>query len=948
MVKDILREIKRKWFQFLAIALITALGVGFFVGIQVTGYDMRQTGDAYAKEANIMDFQALSTLGFDDKMVEDINDLIDGKALGVKNFDAFAKSSRFDDVLHVINLDDNTIKDLTLVEGRLAVNDGEIVLDDQLRLQEKVSLGDTIRIVGNDQVNTHDLEVVGFVDSSLYMNLERGQSRLGSGSVAGFGYSKGSDFKEDLFTSVRVVSDVFEKDKARILENQEGLLEKRFDRLIAPTIQELVDAQKDLEQGKIDAQVELDKAWSTLRNARIQLDDSFNEISLGISEVANLTFTGTLDQQLTEARVHSKAVFDLTLEELQAKKETVLAMEDPELQKPLLAEIEAGLLELEKGRSQVDAAYNAIELSIKEVNRAEIEYSSGVSSYYQEKSKVERELENAQKEIDDAYIEIDNTSRGEIFTLTRSESIIGYDDFYQDSERIEGIGKVFPLIFFGVAILVTLSTVSRMVDESRMQIGIYKALGYSWLRTSMKYVGFTFLAWIIGASLGLYIGFMMIPHLIYDAYRIMYLTPELIGGFVWSYAYIPLIVSFISSVGVSFFKSLQTSREKAASLLVLPVPKGGQRIFLERVGFIWKRLSFLYKVSLRNLFRNKTRFLMTVVGIGGCCGLLLTGFGLKHSIYSIVDKQFDDVINYDGLVAYQEDWNLDSELFVDYARVYSDNVRINDVDVSVFAAEDLKQLSSLVHMNDKDSFQSIDLDENSVVLTEKIARMNNLEVGDAFTFRVDNKNYDLVLTDIVENYIAHYIYISQDLYESILGKELDSNLSLFTYAGDDEALSADLLEDDRVLSVNLLGNMKVNYLETMGNFDIVIIVIVGAAFLLELIVLLNLITMNMSERSKELATLKVLGFYPKELSSYILRENILLTLISLIVGVFFGKVLHNFVIVSAEINMVMFNREILWDSYVLAVGLTFGLSLLINVFMSKRSNKVNMAEALKL
>lgn len=950
MVKDILREIKRKWFQFIAIALITALGVGFFVGIQVTGYNMRQTGDEYARNANLMDLQFINELGIDQEMVDEVDALIDGRVAPVVGFDAFVKLSNLDDVLHFVKIDNHTTRDLTLTEGRLPMYENEVVLDNQLLVQGRAQLNEDIRIFENDQVNAGTKRVVGFVDSSLYMNLERGQTRLGSGNVAGFAYTYTSLLKEDVFTSLRIHTNKVDESRRAIEENEASLVDARFARIIAPDIVKLEDAQAELDQGRIDAKKEFDAQWKVIVRGEIELADRREEISMGIAEIASLKFEGTLSEQLSQARVHSKEVFDVLKSDLESQRDGIMMNPnfDPEMKAAALAQVEAGLMEVESGRAQVNAAYDKIELGIAQINAAEVKLSNGKSSFYAAREEMDLKFSDIQQEIDDAYLEIENTSHGSIHILNRSESIVGYDDFYQDSERIELIGKVFPLIFFGVAILVTLSTVSRMVDESRVQIGIYKALGYTWFQTSLKFVAFTFIAWLFGTSLGLVVGFYMIPHLIYQAYQIMYLTPAMIGGFVWSYAMTPLVISFLSCVGVALYKSQSVARETASLLMIPPVPKGGQRILLERFGFIWNRLSFLYKVSLRNLFRNKTRFLMTVVGIAGCCGLLLTGFALKHSIFSIVDKQFDDIINYDGVVAFQSDWDVRDDLFVDFALVHSDNARIGSDDVSVYAAENMDDLGRMIGLREPSSGEVLEPTNETVILSQKLAYANSLNIGDPFELKIDSNTYTFKVGMITENFIGHYVYVDQGFYETVVGRSVSSNIAFFQYAGESDYIASTLLEDDHVLSVNLLDNIRENYIKTMGNFDIVILVIVGAAFSLQLIVLLNLITMNMSERSKELATLKVLGFYPKELSSYIMRENILITLISLVVGVIFGTYLHRFVIVSAEINLIMFNREILMSSYILAMALTFGLSVIINLFMSKRANRVNMAEALKL
>ena len=334
---------------------------------------------------------------------------------------------------------------------------------------------------------------------------------------------------------------------------------------------------------------------------------------------------------------------------------------------------------------------------------------------------------------------------------------------------------------------------------------------------------------------------------------------------------------------------------------------------------------------------------MTVIGIGGTCGLLITGFGLQHSIYSIVDKQFDEIIQYDAVIAFDNTYVLDKDDFKISATLHSDSIKVGTTDVSVYAADDIHDLESVLQFRDRKTQQTLFLNDDSVIITEKLSLLYDLNVGDTMSFSLGDQEFNLNITSVTENYLGHYLYLSQANYESVLGYRVSSQLAL-TQGHDDYDL---LLNESGVLSVSELEDIKANLQSMMGNFDIVILVIVGAAFALELIVLLNLISMNISERYKELATLKVLGFYPRELSSYILRENVILTLMSLLVGLIFGKYLHQFVILSAEIDMLMFNRELMISSYAWAMGLTFTLSILINLFMSRKANSINMSDALK-
>lgn len=1005
MFKDILRETKKKWFQFLAIVIITMLGVGFFIGIQVTGYDMRLTADLYMEESNVLDLELRHTLGIDSEMMEEIAEELDAEVLGVYDDDSYLKNGKFDDVVKIIEYTDSSMNDLRLIDGRLPNSKQETVVDNIMKEVHDLKLGDKLTLAKSDIFKQQEITIVGFAESSLYLNLERGQSRIGSGGVSGFIYPYELEKDNDVFTAARIrLNDemTVEEAKAILEDKDENFSTSRFNRIIAPDIKKLEEAQIEIDENTATADKEFESADLEIQRAEIQLTDAKQEIESGLIEIIGTLPEGSLREQhaaakriIAEKEFEAEEQFgaiDSGIEEASAsieerikdteknivESEKIIA--NFEAQYPDASEIpEAGKLLLESSKKDVETSretlkslrslidglvneeqrkaqeqINMAKRGLSQIETGINEYENGIINLENSKDILATEkasayvsIEEGQKEIDNAYQKIADTDEGKNYISERKDVLIGYNEFYQDSDRIEAIGKVFPLIFFGVAVLVTLSTVSRMIDESRMQIGVYKALGYSSMTSAMKYVGFTGFAWLFGSILGVLIGFYFIPSLIYNAYRIMYQTPELVDGIVFSYAWLPILFSFVASVGVALFKSITVSKEKTAELLRPPMPKDGQRIFLEKVPFIWDRLGFLYKVSLRNLFRNKTRFLMTIMGIGGSFGLLITGFGLQHSIYSIVEKQFDEIILYDGMVVYDEGESIDNSLFEESIDINTSTVRFESTDVSLFVSDDIDKLSNFVTLRDRTTQEKINIKEDTVVITEKLADANDLSVGDMMSFTQREHDYEFEIGQIAENYVSHFIFMPESVYESISGKEIRNNVALFKSEESTSELSETLYEDDNVLAVTHLGDMRETYQEMMGNFDVVIWVIVGAAFALEVIVLLNLITMNLSERYKEMATLKVLGFYPRELASYLLRENIVLTLFSLAFGAFFGKYLHRFVIISAEIDGIMFNRELLLMSYLVAAGLTLGLSIIINVFMARRANNVNMSEALK-
>lgn len=338
---------------------------------------------------------------------------------------------------------------------------------------------------------------------------------------------------------------------------------------------------------------------------------------------------------------------------------------------------------------------------------------------------------------------------------------------------------------------------------------------------------------------------------------------------------------------------------------------------------------------------------MTVIGIGGCAGLLITGFGLDHSVNSMIELQFEEIIKYDGFVAYEEDADLDNSLFDDYTNVYSTNSEIGENDVTIQVAEDFIKFPQFFNLRDPKTKEEIKVNDDLVVLTAKIAEIHNLKVGDSFKFKVDGKNYETELGAIAENYANHYLFMSKKSYEEITEKPVILNLRMFEKENMPDNFAETILKNDKVLNVTMAEGILDVFEEQMGNFEVIIYVVILAAFMLELIVLTNLITMNISERKKELATLKVLGFYPAELAKYILRENITLTILSLFLGAGFGVLLHKFVILTAELDMIMFNRQLNLFSIVVSLALTFVISLLINLIMSRKANEVDMSEALK-
>ena len=985
MVKDIHRTIKQKWFQFVAIVLITALGVGFFVGIRVTGHNMRITADKYMITSDAPNLVYRHTLGIDQAMLDELSSIVKGQAIGIHEGDAFVREGDFEGVMHIVDYNGKTAEDLTLIDGVMPRTDGEIVLDDVMHRRYDLKIGDEIAVLNNDIFEASTVRVVGLVKSNLYMNLERGNTSLGTGKVSGFMYAKGLKLKNDVFTSARFSVNDVEQAQVQLKESDARISQNRYERIINPIQTTLDDNQRKLNAQRLRADASFKEAQSKLNAGQLKLQDGHSELQSGLNEVANalnIQFGAQSNAtKLETLHTLTENIATQDLPKLEASMQTLdqaleaLKLQQQQLQEAIKLETDGAKLaqyqkDLQSGSVQlatqtalragvhdkfVEVSANVIRLratliKLEEGMRA---YESGMALYQtnyatfiKQKDATYVALDEGQAKIDEGVSALAKIDKGFGVIQNREDLVVGYKDYYQDSERIERIGDIFPLLFFGVAIFVMLSTITRMVDDQRMESGVYKALGYSWQYVSLKATGFAFFSWILGSLVGVAIGFYFIPVIIYNSYRIIYQTPDLITPFVVSYAWFPLVLSFASSVGIAWFKTMKVSREKTASLMKPPVPKGGQRILLERIPFVWNRLGFLRKVSFRNLFRNKVRFMMTFIGIGGCAGLLITGFGMNHSLYSITDKQFHDIIRYDGLVSFYDtidvqDVPLDQTIFLE-----AKSLNYEGSDVVIYAFEDTTNLGSWVSM-DTPQGETIHLEDNQVVVTEKFATTHNLKAGSTLSLLIAHRMVDFKVQGVVKNYAHHYIYMSQKTYAQATGEAIKENVMFFKSKEDTESISKTLLQQSNVYAVSSIREVEATFKDTMGSIDVVIYVVVGAAFILELVVLLNLISMNMSERTKELATLKVLGFLPNELSAYIMRETIIQGVISLIFGGIFGKILHYFVITSAETNAIMFNRELLPSTIFLGLAMTFAFALVINYLMSKRANKVNMSEALK-
>lgn len=628
--------------------------------------------------------------------------------------------------------------------------------------------------------------------------------------------------------------------------------------------------------------------------------------------------------------------------------------------------------EITKAQTQLDDAKTEIDSGSDDISTAKDDISASRSEYEKSKAEVIEKLNDAERKLAEAQKNIDELEAPEWFVLDR-ESNYGSASYQSDAERIASIAAVFPLIFFLVAALVALTTMTRMVDEERQYIGTLKALGYSKGRIASKYLLYALTASGLGAVLGIVILSEALPYIIMTSYAIIYYIPVSFP--------LPLdvpIAIFAAALGIGITLIATAAavwaelREKPAALMLPPTPKAGKRILLERT-FLWKHLSFTWKITLRNLMRYKRRFIMTVVGIAGCTALLLTGLGLSDSINDILNKQFGEIEQYNTTVVLDDDIigadrqavndvltnkdlvNASTRVMTEY--VLGSGPSATEERLELIVPSDPAVFDQFFTMRTRVGHELVELPQDGFVLTEKIAIILGVDVGDSVTLTMQDdignatdESYSVQVTGIVENYLYHYGFMGTDLYKQTFGEDPALN-SLYIKATDDAAgrdqLNTELRDIPGVKTVLFNDETISTYQDMLSTVDKVVVVLILAAALLAFIVLYNLTNINISERVREIATLRVLGFTKKETSSYIFREIILLSVIGALVGLGLGIWMEGFVVTTAEVDQSMFGREIHWTSFVLAFVLTQVFTAIVCLFMRRKISRVNMVESLK-
>lgn len=625
-----------------------------------------------------------------------------------------------------------------------------------------------------------------------------------------------------------------------------------------------------------------------------------------------------------------------------------------------------GEAQIAEARQTLADARAELEDGKAELAEKEQELADAKQEYEDGYAEAQPELADARQQIADGEQELKDLEKPEWYVMDR-EDVTSAKGFADDAERIDNIGQVFPWIFFLVAALISLTTMTRMVEEQRQQIGTLKALGYRDGAIAMKYLCYAMLATVTGAVIGVVIGEKLFPWVIMNAYGMLYLgLPEYLTPLNWEQGLLAILTSIACTGLATLFSCWREMRAKPSELMRPEPPKNGRRVLLERVTILWKHLSFTQKSTVRNLFRYKKRFFMTVIGIGGCMGLMLVGFGLQDSITAIAKNQFVELFTYQAAVVVNSESKEQKDAVREQAEMFdgmgstlemfAQNVELTAGDESMSAIMEVPQDPSVVDQfftfRDRRSKESYEFPEDGIAISEKTAKMLGVSVGDTIKVGEENKEgREVTISIIIENYVEHYIFMAPSLYESVWQETPDYNQILMKYEDTsdryEENLGQMMIEQDGVVGVTFVSDLEAEIDDMLQALNIVIVVLIVSAGLLAFVVLYNLNNINITERKRELATLKVLGFYDMEVAEYVYRENVILTILGILAGAGIGLALHQYIIHTVEVDMMMFGRTVFPRSYLFSGLLTLVFSLFVNYMMYYRLKKIDMIESLK-
>ncbi len=1002
-----MRGIRKSITRYLSILGIVAIGTGFLSGLLVSAPDMKRTVDAYNDEYALMDLNIKGTLGIteDDleaaRAVPGADTVMPARVTDI----LMTGSDGADSVVRLYGLDLSLrggpafLNDFNLTEGRLPVSASEVVLVCPNRFTQPHQLGEvyTLSAQNPDYEDLPDtyladtFTVVGLADSPRYMTVEAEPSTAGTGRVDLIFYTLPGVYDLDVYTDLFIRLDgsaelnTFTEDYTGLLDGKTPEFEDlgkirsviRYEEVVGDATEELDDAQAEFDQTKADTEQDIADAQQKLDDARADLEDAGKELEDHRGEYED--GKSEYDKAYKEYKKQQKDAAD-EIEKARKKLRSAYSagmipqsvyesgMKDlKKSEEDLQRELSSGRGELWKAEDRLNEGYLYLLDAEEKLEDAGITLDEKQQELDEAKADAEVQLADAQKKIDDARRDLEDLEEPEWIVTDRSD-MVSYSSYKSNSEKIDAIARVFPLFLFLIAALVALTTMTRMVEEDRVQIGTLKALGYSAGQITAYYLFYSASASLIGSLVGMALGFRVLPAVISQAYSMMYVIPPILTSFEWKTAAVIAAVAVVCTTGAAYLACRSELREKPSLLLLPKAPKSGKRILLEHIGFIWKHLKFSQKVTCRNIFRYKKRLFMTTLGIAGCTALLITGFGLRDSINDIVEKQFFDLYQFDCTVYLRSSDSMDKHPEIreyldasgsvrSYMRVHTEsgtvrNARGETEDTSIYVPEDPGSFPSYIRLRDRKTRVPVPFGSSSCVLTEKMCETLHLSVGDSFTLvSSDRREAVLTVTGITENYVTSYVFLPEEAYRNAFREEPEYDRLIVSVSDTgtetENRISSELLRLDDVSLVSFNSSIRASFDNLIGNVNFIIYVLIASAGALAVLVLYNLTNINISERKKELATIKVLGFYEGEVAGYIFRETTILSLLGILFGFGFGIWLHAFVVSTAEVDAVMFGRVLYPRSFLISAAITVFFTGVVDLIMIPKIRRINMVESMK-
>ena len=978
LFKNSIKKIFKSFGRFISISIIIMLGIGFFLGLKEATPGMFYTADTYYDDKKLMDYKVTSTYGLTEEDILSLKELKNvEKVIPTYSIDVLSngKSIR----LHTIEEDVNNVE---RVSGVIPNNINECLADaNNYELGETIIFDET-----SEYLNINGCKVVGTIKSPLYIFSSYGISNVGDGKLSSFIFINKDAFNYEYYTESYIIAkgttetnsyeesynEVSNKLYEELIElkpiresiRYEEIKKEAYDEIakiqnelndeISANEQKLNDAKKELDDAqetlnktKAETLATIEENYNKLENSKKLIEEQLNSYSININELDETILmieenVNTLKEQLNYLEPDSEEykLVENQIINLETQKNTLINIQTN------LKTVEDGLEELEQQKNNFNAR----------INEEQAKINDGYEEYYAGVTELESAKKEAEEEIKTALKEVEEIEKPKWYLLDRNDST-GYQNYKDDAEKVEAISKILPVFFILIALLMCLNTLARLIEEERTEIGVLQSNGFGKAKIISSYLYYVLFSSIIGMIFGIILSYMVISKLIYGVFTANYYLP--------SYQIIVdpitlttvVITTLLLMIVVTTYACNKELKCKPAELLRPKAPKSGKKIFIEKLSFVWKRFSFMSKITTRNLFRYKKRIIMTILGVSGCTALLLTGFGLNDSINIISKIQYEDIIKYDEMVTLKnnitsvdekietllEENNINEYTLINqntYTYTY-DNKEETVYLIVPKNKDDINKYIDLTSINDE---EEAELSDNGVVITSQMAEQLNVTTGENISIRnSDNELFLLRVDDIVYNYVSHYIYISPNYYQSIFNQEIEYN-NILLKGNIDDSIN---LEEYDIHLITETSEIVDTFDDLIKNINKLIVLIIVCASLLAFAVLYNLTIINVTERKREIATFKVLGFNSKEIFVFIYRETFMLTVIGSLLGLILGVFLHKYVIYTAQTGSVLFLYNIEWYSYLLSLIITVILSLIVQLIINKTIKKIDMIDSLK-